>query len=330
MRKQQLICNLLVIALALVLLLNGFAQIVAAAEKYPDKPIRIIVSHVAGGATDLPIRIVGPQLQKYLGVPVVIENMVGAGGNIARTYVYKQPADGYTFLVTGQPSFSTGAAMSSVDFDPTKFTFVYNIVGKDYQNISVKADSPLKDLNAIIEESKKKQLTMAISGIGSLGHLATMTINNSLGVNIRMVPYDSSMACAAAVANGEVDMGSTNTSGVLALAQAGRIKVMAIQGAERVPEFPDVLTVGEMGHPELAYDYMLGVYGPPGIPKEKLDILVVAFEKAMKDEVTIKGCSEAKLIMEPLKPEEFEKRFLAAHDMVMEYQELLKSTSAGN
>jgi tripartite-type tricarboxylate transporter receptor subunit TctC len=101
-----------------------------------------VITHKAGGITDLPARIVQPYLEKYLGGTVVIENMDGAGGNIARSYVYKQPADGHTLLVTVQPSLSSGAIVSDGDYDPLKFVPVYNITGKGYQGVGVHYKSP--------------------------------------------------------------------------------------------------------------------------------------------------------------------------------------------
>ena len=105
----------LVLGTALCAAQTAQSQSKGSSERFPSRPVRLVITHKAGGITDLPARIVQPYFEKYLGATVIIENMDGAGGNIARSFVYKQPADGYTLLVTVQPSLSSGAIVSDGD-----------------------------------------------------------------------------------------------------------------------------------------------------------------------------------------------------------------------
>ena len=114
----------------LVVALSG--SMVLAQEKFPSQPIRLIVAQGAGGTTDFVARIVQPPLQKSLGVSLVIENMVGGGGNTASAFVYKQKPDGYTLLMRKQPSMSGGEVAQKGKFETLKFVHVYNITGRNY------------------------------------------------------------------------------------------------------------------------------------------------------------------------------------------------------
>jgi len=115
------------VELLIFFLLSGCAQ----KALYPQGPIHIVVPHDPGGVVDTSARLIQPYLQKYLGVPVVIDNMPGAGGNIGRAYVFRQPADGYTLMVNLQPSMSAGQIVTGANFDSLKFTHIYNIFAND-------------------------------------------------------------------------------------------------------------------------------------------------------------------------------------------------------
>src|SRR5437762_11852717 len=114
-------------------LLSGCAQ----DGRYPRGPIHIVVPHDPGGVVDTSARLIQPYLQKYVGVPVVIDNMPGAGGNIGRAYVFRQPPDGHTLLVNLQPSMSAGQIVTGAKFDSLKFTHIYNITGHNYDAIEI-------------------------------------------------------------------------------------------------------------------------------------------------------------------------------------------------
>jgi len=142
------------VELLIFFLLSGCAQ----KALYPQGPIRIVVPHDPGGVVDTSARLIQPYLQKYLGVPVVIDNMPGAGGNIGRAYVFRQPADGYTLMVNLQPSMSAGQIVTGANFDSLKFTHVYNITGHNYDALAVPIGSPLKTIEDIRKTSEEVEL----------------------------------------------------------------------------------------------------------------------------------------------------------------------------
>jgi putative tricarboxylic transport membrane protein len=157
---------------------TGFAQ-----ATYPKEPIRLIITHAAGGTTDMAARLIQPYLQKYLGVPIVIENMQGAGGNVARSFVFKQPADGYTLLVSQQPSMSSGQIVSGGKFEVLKFVHVFNIAGRNYDCLAVAPNSSFNTIEELKKASAKQSLTSAGTGVGSNAYILAMLLKSKAGVN---------------------------------------------------------------------------------------------------------------------------------------------------
>ena len=209
----------------------GVVAAAQAAEKYPGKPVRFVITHAPGGSNDTPIRLIQPFVQKVLGVPVVLENMPGAGGNIARAYVQKQAPDGYTFLVSQQPSVSSGAIASAgaPPYDPLKFVPVFNIAGKSYQGITVPYNSPFKNARELIEASKKRELNMGGAGAGGTSFIMYVLLGRA-GAKLQYVPFNSAPEAAMAIAGNQIDMASSNYEFFLPMRQQKKVRILAVAG----------------------------------------------------------------------------------------------------
>ena len=144
------------------------------------------------------VRVIQPYFQKAIGVPVVLENMVGAGGNIARAFVFKQKPDGYTLLVSQQPSMSSGEIISGGRYEVLKLTHIFNIAGKNYDCVSVPFESPFKTIEDLKKASQKQPLTSAGTGIGTNAYIAAMLLKQKIGVNLTYVPFNSGAEAALA------------------------------------------------------------------------------------------------------------------------------------
>ena len=303
------------------------AVAVQAAEKYPSKPVRFVITHAPGGSNDKPIRLIQPFLQKVLGVPVILENMPGAGGNIARAYVQKQPPDGYTFLVSQQPSVSSGAiAASKATYDPLKFVQVYNISGKSYLCVAVPYNSPFKNVKELIEASKKNQLTMGGAGTGGTSFIV-LTLLAKAGANLQYVPFNSAPEAAMAIAGNQIDCASSNYDFFIPLQKQNKVRILGVTGPERGEFAPDVPTLTEQGIPGIELDQIVGAHAPLGFPKEKLDIMAAAFEKAIQDEEFKKVAKNAQLVLNPMGPEKFKVEFMKLHKMIESLGPLLREAS---
>jgi len=240
---------------------------------FPDKPIKLIVAFPPGSSTDIVARVVGQKLALSLGQPVVVENRPGASGNIATALVTKQPADGYTLLI-----HSVAVAVNPSLFDKAGYD-----VNKDLEAVAMAAVSPniiyvhpdvkattLKELVAL---SAKEKLSYASSGNGTTTHLgAELLFKNLLKVDILHVPF-SPAAAANAVVSGQVPVGSTSIPPVVQLAQAGKVRPLAVTSRKRSSALPNVPTVEELGFKGFEANTWFAIFAPVGTPTAVLELL---------------------------------------------------------
>jgi tripartite-type tricarboxylate transporter receptor subunit TctC len=282
-------------------------SVIGQKNTYPKGPVRLVVTHGPGGSTDLAARLIQPYLQKYLGVPIVIDNMEGAGGNLARSYVFKQPPDGQILLVSQQPSMSSGQLVSGGRFETLKFVHVFNIAGRNYDCVAVPADSPFKTIADIKKGAAAKPLTAAGSGIGTNAYVLAMLLKSKGGINVTYVPYNSGSEAAVAVAGAQTQIGTGSVDAFHPLHEQKKLRILAVSGPERDKSLPDVPTLVELGYPEIKLDQMTGVFAPPGFPQDRLQIIVAAFQKAFADKEYLAVAAKAGLTLQPLSPVDFYK-----------------------
>jgi tripartite-type tricarboxylate transporter receptor subunit TctC len=297
----------------------------AAQEKFPTEPIRLVVTHAAGGTTDMAARVIQPYLQKAIGVPVVIENMVGAGGNIARAFVFKQKPDGYTLLVSQQPSMSSGEIVSGGKFEVLKLTHVFNIAGKNYDCVAVPFDSPIKTIEEMKKASQGQALTSAGTGIGTNAYIAAMLLKQKVGVNLTYVPFNSGTEAALAVGGNKTQMGTGALDSYFPLHEQKKLRVLAVTGPERDQSHKEIPTMTELGYPQVKMDQMTGIFGPPALPKDKMDILIKGFQKAVADPEFKAAAEKANLTLQPLGGEEFFKASKGIYDTIKGLEDVLKA-----
>jgi tripartite-type tricarboxylate transporter receptor subunit TctC len=236
------------------------------AQTYPDKPIRLVVPWAPGGATDQIGRILAQGLTQAMGVPVVVENKSGAGGNIGTLAVAKEKPDGYTLLLATSSTNAAGPYLyAKQGFDPAKdFTAVVLLCA--IPNVMVvPARSPWNTLREIIDSSRAApgKYTYGSAGIGGSQHLAGAQFKTVSGVDIRHVPYKGSGPAAQDLIAGHIDM--MIDTGSLGSIKGGLLKPIAVASAKRLPVLPNVPTFREAGVPMEAsawYGIMLPAHAP--------------------------------------------------------------------
>lgn len=300
-------------------------NIVLGQTTYPKEPIRLVITHTAGGTTDMAARLIQPYLQKYLNVPIVIENMPGAGGNVARSFVFKQPADGYSLLVSQQPSMSSGQLVSGGKFDVLKFVHIFNIAGRNYDCVAVGPNSPFKTIEDLKKASAKQALTSAGTGVGSNAYIVAMLLKAKAGVNISYVPFNSGTEAALALAGNQTEMGTGALDSYAPLHEQKRLRVLAVSGPQRDESHPEYPTLSELGY-DIKMDQMTGVFAPPGLPDAQVKILVAAFQKAFADKDYLAATSKAKQTLQPLPPAEFYKASEGMFKTIQGLESVLKPT----
>jgi tripartite-type tricarboxylate transporter receptor subunit TctC len=253
-----------------VLLFSAGLMDPAGAEDYPSRLVRFIVPFPPGGGVDLVIRAAAQDLSTKWGVPVIIENRVGAGGTIGTEAVYRAPADGYTLLATVNQTITTAPYLfKSLQYDPSKFAPVTLMVQSDnfiLAHPSVPANS-LRELVDLVKKEPKKW-TYGSFGRGSQPQLLFEYLNSKEGLDLLHVPYNGISPLLIAMITGEVSL-TTGSAGVAGeFLRAKKLKALAIAGKKRSPQFPEVPTTEEAGFGYLQSSIWYAVFAPPGTPPD--------------------------------------------------------------
>ena len=251
--------------LAVLLMMTGTAL----AQPYPSKPIRMVVAFPPGGPTDIVARLLGAKMSDALGQPVVVENVVGAGGNLATARVAKAPADGYTLLVHSSAYAVNPTLSANAGYDGEKDFVPVSIVASQPNFIVVHADFPAKTLAELIARAKTDKLAFASAGNGTTPHLTGENLFKLRAkVDITHVPFKGGGPAAAAVLSGQPPVGVIAGSAPLPHIKAGKIRALAVSSASRIPTLPEVPTLGELGYPGMEDYTWAGVFAPAGTPAE--------------------------------------------------------------
>lgn len=269
------------LALAATMLLSPFTA--HAADDYPSRAIKIVIPYGAGGTTDTSARQLASQAEKLLGQPVVVENMPGGSGTNAMRAVAAADPDGYTLIAaTSSPSFVT-PALRPVGYDTlTDFAPVLNYSGP-YHGVLVKADSPYKSFEDLIEASKSgSALTYGTAGAMGGAHLAFASVANQSGGALQHVPFDGASAATAAVLGGHVDVALVPA--YRDLVKDDQLRLLAVLDGTRDPEFPDAPALKDLGY-NAEFPSIVGILAPAGTDPAILAKLEETFtEVASSDE----------------------------------------------
>lgn len=254
------------------------------AEDYPDRAVKIVVPFPAGGTADAVPRIVGDWLSRKWSQPVVIENRTGAAGNIGAEAVYRSPPDGYTLLSAPPPPLVINQNLyPKLGYDPTKFEPI--IVMAQVPNAlivnpnTIKASS-LPELIDYLQQNPGK-VTSATQGNGTTSHLTTELFQLMAKVTLRHVPYRGSAPALQGLLAGDVDLMFDNLGVSLPLAEAGKLKLLAVASATRMPSLPNVPTIAELlpGFEAVAW---YGIVAPPNTPKAIIDKINADANEALR------------------------------------------------
>ena len=258
---------------------------VAAAQEYPNKPIKLIVPFPPGGGTDILARTVGNYLSTHEKWTVVVDNRAGAGGNIGVDATAKSPPDGYT-VVMGQTSnlAISPTLYTNLPYNPEKDLEPIVLVGSGPIAIVVKADSKFKTLDDLIAAAKARPdtITMATPGSGTVAHLAGVRLQKLTGAKFTHVPYKGAAAAIPDLLGGNVDFYLSSVPTLQGQIQGGKMRALAVTSAKRSPVLPNVPTVGETVKGFEANTWF-GILAPAKTPKPVIAKLNAEINKALKD-----------------------------------------------
>src|SRR4051812_1981017 len=242
----------------------------AAAQSYPSHAVRLIVPFSAGGAADVPGRILGDRLTRTLGQQIVIDNRPGAGSTIGADTAAKAAPDGYTIFMISNTHFVSAALYKKLPYDSLNdFTPVTQITAAP--NVLVIHPSlPAKNVKELIALAKSRpgQINYASSGNGSTQHLTGALFCKMAGINMTHIPYRGSGPVTADLIGGQVQVGFPGIAGMLPHIKAGKLRALGVTSAKRSPELPDVPTIAEAGVKGYEMVAWFGIAAPKGLPRD--------------------------------------------------------------
>lgn len=256
----------------------------AAAQTWPSgKPLRFETTSAAGGMTDIVPRVLSDYLAASLGVPVVVENRPGAGGNIAAAIVARAEPDGHVLLSTGSNQAVNPTLLPNPGFNYERdFVPVSMVVSAKMMLVAAPA-FPAKDIAEAVRlaKQKPKSVSIAISPIGTPNHLAAEMLAQYGGVDLTFVPYDGITRAIPDLAANRVDLAAASMASLMPFVRSGALKPLAVLSPPRSPLEPDVPTTAEAGLPALRIDGWLCFMGTGGTPASIVARLDDAIGKAL-------------------------------------------------
>lgn len=257
----------------------------AAAQSYPDRPVRIVVGFPAGAAGDLVSRALATHLAGTLGQQFVVENRVGGNGAIAADAVARAAADGYTLLWGVQPALTIAPAMNKVNFDATKDFAPISVVGTNPFVLVVNKNIPATTVAEFVAwvKSQPTRLSYAEGSAGSMTHLSMALFLKRAGLEMSNVSYRGNAPALTDVIAGHLPAMMSNLSDALPHAQGGAIRLLAVSSEARIPQLPQLPTVAELGYPGYKAVTWNGLMAPAGTPKPIVDKMAAEIAQACKD-----------------------------------------------
>jgi tripartite-type tricarboxylate transporter receptor subunit TctC len=221
----------------------------ATAAPFTSQTIKVIVPNSPGPGTDVLARYFATYMSKQWNSPVVVENKVGSGGQLATDFTAKAPPDGTVILITTSAHFTYPYLHAKLPFDPVKdFVPVAQFVQGAFA-VVVAADSPFKTIQDLINEAKRKpgDISYASAGVGSPTHMAGAQFGHMAGINIVHIPYKDASQVLTDVIGGQLQMGLAGTSTAMSMVKAGKLRALAVTAPKRIPALANVPTLDESG-----------------------------------------------------------------------------------
>jgi tripartite-type tricarboxylate transporter receptor subunit TctC len=276
--------HLLFFVVLFILGVGTFAPSASFAQRYPDHPIQLVIPNPPGASMDIAARMLAQELEQTLGAKVIPNNKPGAATVLGTETVVRAKKDGYTILYTGSGAMTFAPILNPevVHYDPLKdleplgFHYLFS------SGINARTDSPWKTFTELIDYAKKNpgKLRVSTTGVGSLPHFMLEMIQVMTGTQFTHVPFEGE-SVVTAVLGGHVELSCDAFSKVKPHIDAGKLRVLLTN--YRLPAFPEIPTITELGYKQRLPNSWFALYAPTGIPEEARKALVPAIEKAVKN-----------------------------------------------
>ena len=253
---------------------------------WPERPVRFVVPFPPGGSNDIVARLLADALRERLGQPFLVENRAGAGGNIGADAVAKSAPDGHTLLISAPPALVINEHLyRSMPFSPERDLLPVALVASVPVVLIVPADSPARSLAELIALAKREpgKLSFGSSSIGGTNHLAGELLKGMAGIDIVHVPYRGAAPAMTDLIAGRLQLYFDNMPGVLPQVREGRVRALAVAGAQRAAALPELPTMAEAGLPGFEASSWFGMAAPAGTPPALAERINAAVLAALAD-----------------------------------------------
>ena len=253
----------------------------ASAQSYPNRPVRLILGYPPGGSNDASARVIQPRLQELLGQPVVIENRTGANGTLATEYVARSAPDGHTlFLGSSSPLVIAPYTSPNISYDTARDFAALGGIAATPSVLAVGPALPVRTFDEFVAAARQRQINLASSGAGGLGHLAIEVLRRDVSQNITHVPYRGGAPATTDTVSGNVHGIVVDLAAIQGHLRDGRMRAIAVMSERRSSMLPDVTTFSEAGMPGVVAVNWIGVMAPVRTPDAILDQLQTAILQA--------------------------------------------------
>src|SRR5436190_3715074 len=316
-RRRQLLATLAIAPVAAAV--PGLAS---AQDKWPTKPIKLMVGFPPGGGADAMARLVGAKLGERLGQPVIVDNRTGATGTICSDLVAKAPPDGYTLQAAHINSNAIGPLIvAKGKFHPVNDFTPIALIGITPQMLCHHPKHKFKDVKALIDYAKANpgKLSFASSGIGSIQHIAAEDFKLRAKVDLLHAPFKGTGEALAALISGDVDLTFSSTGSAMPQVKGGKLVLLAVCSPKRLPDYPNIPAVAETlpGY-DIATWY--GLAGPKGLPKPIVDRLFSEVQAILKMPDVVKRFEDLDAKVTAGSPQQFGEFWKAE---VVRYQKII-------
>jgi tripartite-type tricarboxylate transporter receptor subunit TctC len=255
------------------------------AQKWPERPIRLIVPFSPGGTSDLMGRVVGQRLGELLNTTVVVDNRGGAGGTLGASLAAQAAPDGYTLLVPHVGLAVNETLYPKKSYDALKDLAPISLLGETPGAVVVSNATPAKSMQELLALAKKQpgKLNCSSAGVGSAAHLAMALLENAADVKFTHVPFKGGGPSLIALVGGQVDLSIPAYPTAVPHLKSGKLRVLAVTGAKREATIPDVPTVAEAGVPGYQFGIWFAMFAPAGTPKPIVNRLNQELTKALAE-----------------------------------------------
>ncbi|NWF57272.1 MAG: tripartite tricarboxylate transporter substrate binding protein [Syntrophaceae bacterium] len=314
---------LMSLVIGTLLVLSG----IVFAQDYPTKPITIQIPYPAGGSSDVGARIVASIAEKQIGQPIIVVNKPGAGGQVGWTELARQKPDGYYLGGINLPHLLTAALdpERKAVFKPEDIVPIIS-QALDPTTISVRPDSPWKNLKDLIDEAKKNpdQIKAGIVGYLQDDEIGYLQFAEAAGVKLRLVYFDGAAPAITALLGKNVDVLFCTVADNYSQWKAGRIRMLTIMDKERTKFYPDLPTTAELGFPTVLSASTRGIAGPKGIPGPIIKKIEQVFEKAMMTKDHMDKLESAGMPVKIMLAEEFGKYYWESYKVAKKWVEYVR------